>query len=179
MKENDFSEANSQTVHNITDWSLEKRRGKIYTQKSIRQTAYTLMHVLERSRSLSCTHIVTRDFKLIDLLLPSSPSFQIKCINATSYELHINVFNIKYSDYFFIKSTFFSPLIDALSAMVLHQPSKYRAIFGASDWLIVHSKKEWNFGSLDTRVRFARDREWPAERFFRSFWAKTHSIRVK
>ena len=36
IKANDFSEANSQTEHNtkvFTDWSLEKRRGKIYAQK--------------------------------------------------------------------------------------------------------------------------------------------------
>ena len=87
------------------------------------------MHVVERSRSLSCTHIVTRDLKLIrPTAAVVSKLPQIKCINATSYELHANVFNIKYSDYFFFKSTFFSPLIDTLSAMLLHQPSKYRAI---------------------------------------------------
>ena len=91
------------------------------------------MHVLERrTLSVYCCH-----------------HLQIKCTNATSYDLHVNVFNvltIKCDDYFFIKSTFFSPLIHTLSAILLHQPNKYRAIFSASDWLIVHSKKEWNLG---------------------------------
>ena len=103
------------------------------------------MQVLEHSRSLSCTQIVTQDCKLIGLLLLSSPSFSRLSV---CYELwptvHVNVFNIKCADYFFIKSTFFSPLIHTLSAILLHQPSKYQAIFGASDWLIAHSEKEWN-----------------------------------
>ena len=63
-----------------------------------------------------------------------------------SYDLHVNVFDIKCADCIFIKSSFFSPLIHTLSAILLHQPSKYRAIFDASGWLIVHSEKEWNLG---------------------------------
>ena len=47
---------------------------------------------------------------------------------------------------FTLKSTFFSPLIHTLSTILSHQPSKDRTIFGASDWIIVHSEKEWNLG---------------------------------
>ena len=100
----------------------------------------------ERSQSHSCTHsnMVLEAYRPTAAVI--SKLLQIKCINATSYELHVNVFNIMYADYFFIKSTFFSPLMDTLPAILLHQPSKCQAIFDASDWLIVHSEKEWNLG---------------------------------
>ena len=61
-----------------------------------------IMHVLhvERSRSLSCTHIVTQDFKLIGLYRPTaavvSKLLQIKCINATSYDLHVNPHTVRH-----------------------------------------------------------------------------------
>ena len=91
------------------------------------------MHTGTQPVTFLHTHIVTQDFGLKPTAAVISKLLQIKCINATSYDLPVNVFNIMCADYFFIKSTFFSPLINTLPAILLHQPSKYRAIFGASD----------------------------------------------
>ena len=45
------------------------------------------MHVLEHSRSLSCTCIVTQDFKLIGLTAAVvSKLLQIKCINTREWD---------------------------------------------------------------------------------------------
>ena len=132
----------------------------------------------ERSRSHSCTHIVTRDFKLIGLLLPSSPSFSRVSV---CYELWTTRKCIQhYVCWLFLHQIHFLFATHRHTTRHLVAPAQQLSGDFRRFWLANSSLRERvKFGSLDTRVRFARDREWPAERFFRSSRAKIHSIRVK
>ena len=104
--------------HNIvfTNQSQEMRKGKMCTKNESSIGPNMHAHIM-RPAQTAYTHSDT------GLEAYCCHRLQIKCMNAMSYDLHINVFiNVCY---FFIKSTFISPLINTPSAMLLHQPNKY------------------------------------------------------
>ena len=131
---------------------------------------YHYQPTLECSQSQICyTHIITQDYKS----LYCCGRLQIKCINATSYDLHVNVFTILKVCWLFLHQIHF--LFTTHPHTFRHLVAPAQQILGdfRCFWLANSSlQKRAKFGSLDMQVKFARGHEWPAEHFFFLFELK-------